>query len=117
MVAENEKTINGVRDFQKVSLVVPSSGDEFSGDDIFYALHLAIETVRNESLEGVDVDIVLCIVSELTHLMETLYDIKNELRSAKGKRDLTVAECAAELGHVCKLVLKHPNCDCVGKGE
>jgi len=45
---------NGIRDFQKVSCIGPSTGDEFSGDDIFYTLHLALENLRRESLDGVD---------------------------------------------------------------
>lgn len=85
---------------------------DFNGDEIFWAIHLALENVRNESLEGVDETTVFNAVADLANISEMLFDLKNSIRKAKGKSELDIEQARDEVSSVHMLTFHHPRCDC-----
>ena len=85
---------------------------DFNGDEIFWAIHLALENVRNESLDGVDETTVFNAVADLANISETLFNLKNAIRKAKGKEELSIDQARDEVASVHQLTFHHPRCDC-----
>lgn len=85
---------------------------DFNGDEIFWAIHLALENVRNESLDEVDETTVFNAVADLANISEMLFNLKNSIRKAKGKSELDIEQARDEVASVHELTIHHPRCDC-----
>lgn len=97
------------------TIMVQNVGGElpdFNGDEIFWAIHLALENVRNESLDGVDETTVFNAVADLANITEMLFNLKNSIRKAKGKGELNIEEARDEVASVHMLTFHHPRCNC-----
>lgn len=90
---------------------------DFNGDEIFWAIHLALENVRNESLDGVDETTVFNAVADLANISEMLFNLKNSIRKAKGKRELDIESTRNEVASVHTLTFHHPRCECQQKAQ
>lgn len=88
---------------------------DFNGDEIFWAIHLALENVRNESLDGVDETTVFNALADLANISEMLFNLKNSIRKAKGKSELDIKQVRDEVASVHQLTFHHPRCNCQSK--